>query len=76
MNIIPSGYEEECKTELKVKDLVKIVADSQLDDSKPRCIGRMGTIIEVDPTDEWAYRVMFRDGTTNWFKRYILQRVK
>lgn len=35
MDIIPDGYKEECKTKLKVKDWVKVVVDSQLDDSKP-----------------------------------------
>ena len=62
MDIIPDGYKEECKTKLKVKDWVKVVVDSQLDDSKPRCIGRMGTIIEIDPSDEWAYRKRKKKG--------------
>lgn len=71
MDVYVEGYEY---GELHVGDVVMIVVDSQFNDHLKRRIGETGTIVEVDHADEWAYRVEFPDGGSNWFKRYILQK--
>lgn len=71
MDVYVEGYEY---GKLDVGDIVKVVVDSQFNDDLKRRIGETGTIVEVDPADEWAYRVEFPDGESNWFKRYILQK--
>jgi hypothetical protein len=59
---------------LNIGDKVKIIFDSQFNDNDVRRIGQYGKIIELDPGDEWAYKVKFQDGQCNWFKRYILEK--
>ena len=70
MDIYVEGYEY---GKLDVGDIVKVVVDSQFNDNLKRRIGEVGKIVEVD-SDDWAYRVEFPDGDSNWFKRYILQK--
>lgn len=41
----------------------------------PRRLGQIGTVVEFDPGDEWAYKLLFDDNGTNWFKRYLLKRI-
>ena len=59
---------------LEVGDIAKVVVDSQFNDNLKRRIGEVGEVVEVDPGDEWAYCLMFEDGSRNWFKRYALQK--
>lgn len=70
MDIYVEGYEY---GELHIGDKVMVVVDSQYDDYCKRRLGEIGEIVEIDPGDEWAYRVEFSDGGCNWFKRYILK---
>lgn len=75
-------HEEELKKELEIGDYVKVIVDSQFQDKYtdgekcPRAFGRVGKVIEIDSSDEWSYRLEFEDGTTNWFKRYILEKTQ
>lgn len=70
MDIYVEGYEY---GKLDVGDTVKVVVDSQFNDNLKRRIGEVGKVVEV-ASDDWAYRVEFQDGESNWFKRYILQK--
>lgn len=74
-------HEPETEKELEIGDKAKVVVDSQFQDyypdmeeRLPRRIGQIGIVIEIDTGDEWAYKLNFGDGT-NWFKRYILEKV-
>ena len=71
MDIYVEGYEY---GKLDVGDIVKVVVDSQFNNNLKRRIGEVGKVVEVD-SDDWAYRVEFTDGGSNWFKRYILKHV-
>lgn len=81
MDIFPGEWvgredkEAEWKKKLNIGDRATVVVDSQFDDSDIRRIGQTGTVVDLDPIDEWAYQLEFQDGETNWFKRYILEKV-
>lgn len=73
-------HEKELKKELEIGDYAKVIVDSQfydkcLDGNKcQRLFGMVGKVIEIDTSDEWSYQLQFENGTTNWFKRYILEK--
>ena len=67
-------HEAELLRELSIGDKIKVIVDAQLNDELPRRIGQVGTVIGIDHRDEWSYNVDFGNGT-NWFKRYILEKV-
>ena len=87
---VGTEHESELKKELETGDRAKVIVDSQFQDrypipgealpkldigeELPRCYGRIGTVIEIDEGDEWSYKLLFQDGETNWFKRYILEK--
>ncbi len=72
---VGTEYEVEKEKELNVGDKAVVIVDSQFrDKDEPRRIEQTGTVIEIDPSDVWAYRVRFSDGD-NWFKRYHLQKI-
>lgn len=87
---IGTEHEAELEKELEIGDKAEIIVDSQFQDrypllgekyprldigeKLPRCYGRVGTVIEIDEGDEWSYKLLFQDGETNWFKRYILKK--
>ena len=71
MDIYVEGHEY---GRLGVGDVVKVIVDSQFNDSLKRRIGETGEVVKVDNSDEWAYCLMFEDGGWNWFKRYALQK--
>ena len=60
---------------LNVGDQAVVIINSQFDDNDIRRIGQLGIIIGLDSGDEWAYRLEFADGKTNWFKRYMLKKI-
>ena len=75
-------HEKELEKELEIGDYVKVIVDSQFQDRYPssgeklqRCFEKVGKIIDIDEADEWSYHLLFPDGTTNWFKRYILEKI-
>lgn len=74
IDFIPEGYEETGKEEIKCGDVVRVIVDSQFDDSKPRRLNQTGLVCDED-FDPWGYKVMFNDGGTNWFKRYHLEKI-
>lgn len=73
-------HEEELKKELEIGDYAKVIVDSQfrdyyfLGEKYPRAVGKVGRVKEIDTEDEWSYFLSFEDGTSNWFKRYILEK--
>lgn len=79
---VGTEHEREKDIELEIGDYVKVIVDSQFQDKYtdgekcPRAFGRVGKVIEIDSSDEWSYRLEFEDGTTNWFKRYILEKTQ
>jgi ribosomal protein L21E len=80
LDIFPSEWNEtqhenELNKELELGDKAKIIVDSQfIDDNEPRRIGQIGTVVEINTSDEWSYKVRFDNGNDNWFKRYHLQK--
>lgn len=79
---IGTEHEKELMKELEIGDSAKVIIDSQFRDtdknSKERIqrrVGQTGKVIDIDPYDEWSYQLQFDDGDTNWFKRYILEKV-
>ena len=61
--------------ELKIGDKAKVIVDSQFrDKDEQRRINQIGTVVEIDTKDEWAYKLEFEDGD-NWFKRYHLKKI-
>lgn len=76
-----TDHEKELERELEIGDYAKVVVDSQFqdkyeDDSKfPRLFGMVGKVIKIDTLDEWSYQLKFEDGLTNWFKRYVLEKI-
>ena len=81
INIIPSKWigdlihEEIFYEEINVGDTVRIIIDSQFNDSTERRYKQTGKVVTLDGGDEWGYEVEFSDSKTNWFKRYHLQKV-
>lgn len=77
---IGTKHEKELKKELEIGDNAKVIIDSQFQDKYengevyPRCLGLIGRVIDIDTSDEWSYQLQFENGTTNWFKRYILEK--
>lgn len=61
-------HEKELGKALNVGDKVRVVVDSQFKQDD-----MIGTVIELDPEDEWGYRVSFADGIITWYKRYHLE---
>lgn len=86
MDIFPGEYvgnkekEKQFSIKIAVGDSVKVVVDSQFSDvdkngnKLPRCFGKTGVVTDIDESDEWAYKLTFSDNTTNWFKRYQLEK--
>lgn len=88
---VGTEHESEADKELEIGDKAKVIVDSQFQDrypligetipragigeELPRCYGKIGTVIEIDEGDEWSYKLDFGSGETNWFKRYILQKI-
>lgn len=70
---VGTDQEEELSREVEIGDKVKIIVDSQFNDSDERRINQIGTVKEIDTSDEWSYRVRFENGE-NWFKRYHLEK--
>lgn len=74
-------HEKELERELEIGDYAKVVVDSQFqdkykDDSKfPRLFGMVGKVIKINTLDEWSYQLKFEGGLTNWFKRYVLEKI-
>lgn len=58
---------------INIGDRVKIIVDSQFDDSEERRIGQIGKVVEIKNGDEWRYKVAFATGY-NWFKRHHFER--
>lgn len=79
MDIFPgewvgSYHEFEFEKKLSIGNLVKVVVDSQFDDTQERRIDQIGRVIEITSCDEWRYKVRFYNGS-NWFKRYHLEAI-
>lgn len=85
LDIFPSEYinpehENELNNELELGDFAKVIVDSQFQDKYedgsqfPRFLGLIGKVININISDEWSYQLLFEDGLTNWFKRYILEK--
>lgn len=79
---IGTEHEKECEKELELGDYAKVIVNSQFrefdkNSKEPlqRRIGQIGEVVDIDPYDEWSYQLKFPDGDTNWFKRYILQKM-
>ena len=73
---VDTEREFETELELNIGDKAKIIVNSQFRDNyEPRRINQVGTVVEIDTGDEWAYRLKFEDGD-NWFKRYHLQKLE
>lgn len=78
---IGTEHEKELDKELEIGDYAKVVVNSQFQDYYylgniyPRAIGKVGCVEEVDTGDEWSYFLSFEDGSSNWFKRYALEKV-
>jgi hypothetical protein len=78
--LIGTDSENELNNELEFGDFAKVIVDSQFQDKYedgsqfPRFLGLIGKIINIDTSDEWSYQLLFEDGLTNWFKRYILEK--
>ena len=74
-------HEQELEKELEIGDYAKVVVDSQFydkylnGDTFQRLYGMVGKVIEIDTSDERSYQLRFENGMTNWFKRYILEKV-
>ena len=80
MDILPGEWygtdkEEAFNIPIQVGDFVMIVVDSQFNDRLTRFFGHIGNVIEIDPSDEWAYKVQCQEGGETWFKRHCLQKV-
>lgn len=70
-------HEFETEKELNIGDKAKIIIDSQFrDKNEQRRINQIGTVVEIDTEDEWAYRLEFEDDSDNWFKRYHLEKIE
>ena len=76
-------HELELMKELEIGDKAKVIVNSQFQDRYPlseekipRCFEKIGTVIEINIADEWAYKLEFDDGSINWFKRYILEKIE
>ena len=80
--LFSTNHEKELDKELEIGDYAKVVVDSQFQDKwedgeeYPRALGMIGIVIEIDTADEWSYQLQFEDGTTNWFKRYSLEKIE
>ena len=79
---IGSIHEKELEKELEIGDYAKVIVDSQFQDrylssgeKLKRCFRKIGIVIEIDQHDEWSYKLDFGNGETNWFKRYILEKI-
>lgn len=79
---VGTEHELEATKELEIGDRCKVIVDSQFQDKYkdgerlPRAYMKTGIVISIDTGDEWAYQVQFQDGSTNWFKRYILEKIE
>ena len=79
MDVFPSewigtDHEKELDKELNINEFAEVIVDFQFDDSKERSIGKIGQVVEIDPSDGWSYKLRFADGSSNWFKRYHLEK--
>lgn len=79
MNLFPNewigtDHEKELNKELNINEFAEVIVDSQFDDSKERSIGKIGQVAEINPSDGWSYKLRFSDGSSNWFKRYHLEK--
>ena len=79
---VGTEHEREKDIELEIGDYAKVIVDSQFQDKYidgekyPRAFNKIGKVIEIDSSDEWSYCLEFEDETTNWFKRYILEKTQ
>lgn len=77
---IGTRHESELDKEITIGDKALVAVNSQFRDCSgdgevlPRRLGQEGIVVAIDPGDEWAYKLRFEDGNTNWFKRYHLTR--
>lgn len=77
---VGTDHEKELSKRIELNDNAKVVVDSQFQDTYEdgtklaRCIGKVGKVIEIDEMDEWTYKLFFKDGSTNWFKRYAIEK--
>lgn len=72
---VGTEHEAELEKELNIGDKAKVIVDSQFNDHHIRRFMTAGTVVDIDPGDEWAYKMEFSDGKFNWFKRYHLEKV-
>lgn len=70
---IGTEYELEFEKELNIGDKAMVIIDSQFRDYQVRRKGNIGTVIDIDEGDAWAYKLQFDDGD-NWFKRCHLEK--
>ena len=77
---VGTNHEKELKKELEIGDYAKVIVDSQFQDyyfsgkKYPRAVGKIGRVEEIDTGDEWSYFLSFEDCSSNWFKRYTLEK--
>lgn len=72
IDIVPEGYEN---VELKIGDRVRVINEEIKTYKDYSRLADGGEIIELDPGDEWGYKVRFEDGTEDWVKRWHLEKM-
>ena len=69
-------HEKEIGKTVDIGDKVKVIVESSFTHNDLNRKNMIGIVIELDPGDEWGYRVSFDDGFISWFKRYHLEKIE